>query len=333
MRTNFCIYCKLPLDSGSVSKSDVIPDHLGNGLILKEAVCKICNNDFNVQVEQPLRDHLSYLRAGLDLRGRRRKPVRLLADVEIQSLGKKMTVDVEHIERKGIPPFKFRGDDGRQYYAVIGKLDYIESKKAEIGRRHPNVIWKKANEKGEVELQVNTLPVRTMNGQLARRLASKIAFERLCQKKANQVVLDRTYDEVRNFIMTGSCRRPVATLIYNEQIMTRNMNFPFPYHSIILTNDVKRNRIVSVVSLFGLYYYLVRLSDYLSIRVRWDNCIVVDPQESNEYEPLIRGSSSIGIPDEAWAMNEPKLRAAGEFALRKFKAALESRAFIVGSER
>ncbi len=122
-------------------------------------------------------------------------------------------------------------------------------------------------------------------------------------------------------------------MIYNEQIMTKNMNFPFPYHSIVLTNDMKRNRIVGVVSLFGLYYYLVKLSDYLSIRVHWDDCIVVDPQESNEYEPLIRGSSSIGIPDEAWAMSEAKLRAAGEFALRKFKSTLESRAFIVGSEQ
>ena len=332
MKSNCCIYCKVPLDSDSVSKSDVIPDHLGNGLVLEEAVCKACNNDFNVQVEQPLKDHLSYLRAGLDLRGRRRKPVRVLADVEIQSLGKKMTVDLEHIEKKGIPPFKFRGDDGRQYYALIGNLDYIENKKAEISIKKPNIIWQEANDKGEVELQVNTLPVHTMNGQLARRLASKIAFERLCQKKANQVVLDKLYDEVRNYIMTGSSKKPVATLIYNEQIMNRNMNFPFPYHSIVLTNDMKRNRIVGVVSLFGLYYYLVRLSNYLSIRVHWDDCIVVDPQESNEYELLIKGSSSIGIPDEAWTMSEPKLRAAGEFALQKFKSALESRAFIVGSE-
>lgn len=127
MKPNSCIYCKLPLDADSVSKSDVIPDFLGNGLILEEAVCKTCNNDFNVQVEQPLKDHLQYLRAGLDLRGRRRKPVRVLAGVEIEKLGKRMTVDLKHIEKKGIPPFKFRGDDGRQHYAVIGKAEYIAS--------------------------------------------------------------------------------------------------------------------------------------------------------------------------------------------------------------
>lgn len=89
MKANSCIYCKVPLDSDSVSKSDVIPDYLGNGLVLEEAVCKACNNDFNVQVEQPLKDHLQYLRAGLALRGRRRKPVRVSAGVEIESLGKK----------------------------------------------------------------------------------------------------------------------------------------------------------------------------------------------------------------------------------------------------
>lgn len=333
MKSNSCIYCKVPLDSDSVSKSDVIPDYLGNGLVLEEAVCKACNNDFNVQVEQPLKTHLQYLRAGLDLRGRRRKPVRVSTGVKIENLGKKMTVDLEYVEKKGIPPFKFQGDDGRQYYAVIGKTDYIERKKAEINNRHPNIIWQEANDKGKVDLQVNALPVRTMNGELARRLASKIAFERLCQKKANPVVLDRIYDEIRNYIKTGSSSRPVATLIYNEQIMTRNMDFPFPYNSIVLTNDLKRNRIVAVISLFGLYYYLVRLSDYLSIRVPWDDCIVVDPQKSTEYEPLIKGSSNIGIPDEAWAMSEAKLWAAGEFALRKFKSALESRAFIVGSEQ
>jgi hypothetical protein len=333
MESISCIYCKNPFNATQPSRSDVIPDFLGNGLILDNAVCKSCNNEINSKVELPLRDHFQFLRTGLDLQGRRGKPLNLIVDVEVESLNKRMKANFDEIKGKGIPPFKFTGEDGREYYAVIGEKSYIKEMKSDISSKKPNIRWQEAHEKGEVTFTVKALPIDVMYGELGKRLAAKIAFERLCQKKANQVVLDKIYDEIRNYIITGSSRGTVATLIYNEQIMTKNMNFPFPYHSIVLTNDVRHNRIVGVVSLFGLYYYLVKLSDYLSIRVLWDNCIVVDPQESSEYEPLIRGSSSIRIPDEAWAMNEAKLKDAGEFALQKLKSTLESGAFILGSEQ
>ena len=327
-----CIYCKKQMDFASTSKSDIIPDFFGNGLILENAVCKICNNDFNTQVEQKLRNYFQYLRSGLDLRGRRKKPVKLLAEIEVDSLGKKMKVDLDHINTKGIPPFKFKGENGKEYYAVIGKKEYIKDKKREISDKKPKIKWQESNSKGEVTLTIGTLPIEVMYGELGKRLAAKIAFERLCQKKSSLVVNDRVYDNIRNYVRYGKCKREVSTLIYNEQIMTVNMNFPFPYHCIVLTNDLKRNRLVGVVSIFGLYYYLVLISDYLSIRAPWDNCVTVDPQESNEYESSIRCTGTINIPDEAWVMTESKLPFVGKFAHKKLKSTLESRAFIIGSE-
>jgi len=332
METFDCIYCKKNLPITLSSRSDVIPDFLGNGLILERAVCKTCNNEFNIQVEQPLRNHFQFLRSGLDLKGRRGKPVQLVVDVEIESLDKKIRSDVEHIKGKGVPPFKFRGDDGKEYYAFIGKKAYIEEKKKEINSKKSNIKWMEANDKGEVILSVNALPVNIMNSDLAKRLAAKIAFERFCQKKSSFVCLDGLYDNIRNYIRDGSGTKQICSLIYNEKIMMGNMNFPFPCHSIILTHDTSRNIIVCVVSLFGLYYYLVKISEYLPINAPWDDCITIDPQGNTQYEPIIRGTLSIYIPYNAWIMNEAKLQLAGQFAFQKFKDALESDAFIVGTD-
>lgn len=330
MESMSCIYCKRPFDSAVPSKSDIIPDFLGNGLTLDNAVCKACNNQINSKVELPLRDHLQYLRSGLDLRGRRRKPIDLFVNVEIESLQKKMRVNYDKIKFRGLPPFMFTEENGRKYYVVIGELSYIDEMKTKIAIKKPNIIWHEANDMGNIKLTGSTLPIGVMYGELGKRLAAKIAFERLCQKKSSLVALDRIYDGIRNYVRYGTKSNILSTLIYNEKIMESNMNFPFPYHCIVLTNDLKRNRVVGVVSLFGLFYYLVLIAEYLLIRAPWDNCIIVDPQRSEEYELVIRGTQTVNIPDDAWIMSKSKLRSSGEFAFQKFKSALKSQTFVIG---
>ena len=332
MESQTCIYCKNPFNTTQPSKSDIIPDFLGDGLILENAVCKLCNNEINSKVELPLRDYFQFLRAGLDLQGRRGKPLNLIVDAEIESLDKRMRVNFDQIKGRGIPPFKFIGEDGREFYAVIGEKFYIEERKNEISSKKANIRWQEANEKGEVSFTVRALPIEVMYGELGKRLAAKIAFERFCQKKSTLLVHDAIYNDIRNYVRYGKETRLISTLIYNEKIMMKNMDFPFPNHSIILTYDLARNRVVGVVSLFGLYYYLVLIALYLPVRAAWDNCVTVDPQESTEYELVIRGTQSINIPDDAWIMDETKLQLAGRFAYQKFKNALESQAFVIGSE-
>ena len=99
-------------------------------------------------------------------------------------------------------------------------------------------------------------------------------------------------------------------------------------HSITLTHDTKHYRCVGVVSIFGLYYYLVLLSDYLTIDAPWDDCIIVHPKEDTAYEPLLRGAN-ITIPDEAWIMDESKIEMAGKFAHEKFMYTLKYKTKIV----
>jgi hypothetical protein len=304
MEPNSCIYCKNSFDSVAPSKSDIIPDFLGDGLILENAVCKTCNNQINSDVEMPLRDHFQFLRLGLDLPGRRRKSPGLSVDVEIESLSIKIRGNYDKIKDRGIPPLKLTGEDGKKYYVVIGTSSYIEEIKGKLALKKPNIIWQEANEKGYVKLTGSALPTKVMSGELAKRLAAKIAFERFCQKKSSLVALDRIYDDIRNYVRSGTSSKVLSTLIYNQEIMLTNMNFPFPYHCIVLTNDLKRDRIVGVVSLFGLYYYLVLIAKYLLIQSPWDNCVTVDPQESYEYELVIRGAQSVNIPDDAWIVNK-----------------------------
>ena len=321
-----CIYCKALIDNSSNSRSDIIPDFLGDGLILDNCVCKTCNNEFNSQVEQTLKNKFHFIRSGLNLKGRRGKPLKVIGKIEINSLNKVMNVDVDSI-RDGIPPFKHEGPDGNEYYVVIGNNGYLEAKKAEISKKKNNLDWKEID-KSNIDFVVKILPTDVMLGPLGRRIAAKMAFERLCQKKSSSAVLDGIFDNVRNYIMHGKCNKIVSTMIYNKRIMDQNV-FRFPmHHTIILTHDIKNHRCVGIVSIFGLYYYLVLLSDYLIINAPWDDCIVVHPQTDKAYEPLLRGAN-INIPDEAWIMDESKIELAGKFAHEKFMHTLKYKAIII----
>ena len=112
--------------------------------------------------------------------------------------------------------------------------------------------------------------------------------------------------------------------------MRQNVTFPFPINSITLTNDMKYHRCIGVVSILGLYYYLVVLSKYLLIDAPWDDCIIVHPQTHCVCEPIMRGSN-INIPDDAWIMNDSKTELAGKFAYEKFMDALQYRVIVSNS--
>jgi hypothetical protein len=127
-----CIYCKKSFDDCIVSKSDIIPDFLGDGLVLEDAVCKECNNRINSEIELPIRDNFQYLRSQLDLKGRRGKPVRVEVNAEVGEIGEQIKTNLDHVYQKGLPPFEYRGADGKKYYSVCGKTEYTEVMKQEI---------------------------------------------------------------------------------------------------------------------------------------------------------------------------------------------------------
>ena len=102
------------------------------------------------------------------------------------------------------------------------------------------------------------------------------------------------------------------------------------HHTIILTHDIKHHRCVGIVSIFGLYYYLVLLSDYLIINAPWDDCIIVHPQIDQAYEPFLRGAN-INIPDEAWLVDDFKKELAGRYAHKKFMDTVINKAKILSS--
>lgn len=326
MELSSCIYCKNDFTDIEPSDSDIIPTFLGGNLKLRNAVCKKCNNVINSEVEMPIRDNFRYIRSGLGIKGRRKKHINV--QVEVEALGKKLGTDLDFFKKKGIPPFpfEFRNENGRKHLAILGDQKYVYRKRKEIESNTPNKKWewREFSEMPEINASVLVLPFSLMNGEEGKRLAAKIAFERLCQKKGTKVLKDRIYDEIREYVLYGKITRTISCLTYNEKIMEKNLALPFPNHAIVLSHDVKRNRVIGVVSLFGLYYYLVLISTYLPVFSRWDDCIIVHPQELSEDEPFLHGTFDINIPNEAWHMDEKKLKMAREFAFEKFQTALKS---------
>ncbi len=71
------------------------------------------------------------------------------------------------------------------------------------------------------------------------------------------------YDNIRDFIINGKRSGGYSNLFYDKKIMENNFNVPFPYHGIFL---MQRNQsLVSIVSILGLFYFLVVLSNRVPI--------------------------------------------------------------------
>ncbi|GBD96468.1 MAG TPA: HNH endonuclease [Nitrospirae bacterium] len=123
-----CIYCGKTAPEAAPSVSHLIPDFLGGVLELHNAVCIGCNTRVNREIEEPMRKPFAYLRSGLDLRGRRRREIKVPAKVRILGVELEtcLSSDIQ------IPPFEYHKVNDEKGLVIIGKKDYVEEEKRKI---------------------------------------------------------------------------------------------------------------------------------------------------------------------------------------------------------
>ncbi|HDH12256.1 MAG TPA: hypothetical protein ENG83_08715 [Nitrospirae bacterium] len=159
-------------------------------------------------------------------------------------------------------------------------------------------------------------------------MAAKIAFERFCQMRSSTSLDDSCYDGIREFVLTGNTGSIFSNLFFDDKVMNCNFNIPFPWHGIFLMQ--KGYSLISVVTLFGLFYFLVILTTRARIDANWDECILIHPRTKQEIVPGLRGSLSSTIPDSAFKkVDNNTYKNAAEYAIDKLTKALNSAECVI----
>jgi hypothetical protein len=313
-----CIYCKKRIPEVRPTKSDIIPTFLGGTLVLNNAVCKVCNNKINSEIEQPIRDAFSYLRSGLDLGGRRNRDVKVQSKVKILGKELKMSLGDSGIE---LPPFKYRNPDGKSVIVIVGEKEYVKKKIKEVEfNSTKSWSWNDFEDEPKPEILIEALPFDILIEEKGQRFAAKIAFERLCQIRAPSILTEWYYDNIRAFIIDSE-DNVFSNLFFNTKIMKHNFDISFPYHAIFLIQ--RDHKLIAIVSLFGLFYFLIVLADRMPIIANWEDCVLIHPQSAKDILPIIRGSLFPMIPISAFVVDNNTYDKAKNYAIDKLKKALK----------
>lgn len=315
-----CIYCKKTVPEVEPALSHVIPDFLGGALELKNAVCKTCNNKINREVEEPIKKPFAYLRSGLNLQSRTRRDIKIPAKVKILGVDLEISLGSE----VQIPPFEYQKPNGEKGLVIVGEKNYVEEEKRKIDSNQKK-RWKWEDLEGtpKPEIFIEVLPLNVLIGKEGQRLAAKIAFERFCQMRSASSVLDNCYDQIREFIVTGNAQGIFSNLFFDDKVMNRNFDFLFPWHGIVFMQ--RGYKLVSIVTLFGLFYFLVVLTTRARINANWEECILIHPQTKQKIVPVLGDSLSPTIPASAFKVDNNAYKKATQYALNKFDNALKER--------
>lgn len=280
-----CIYCG---SKEKLTNSHIIPECLGANLKLLKSVCEDCNKKIGSTIEAKICNDFSFYRFLAQVKTKKGKQASTRAELEI--MGNKVNVK---IGKGGIPTY---------VHPII--VDEGPPRKFLVTAESPEKLKKYVNRfekigimfdpekmaKEDVKL-IFTADKRYIASNDYLRVATKIAFERLCDISPQRAYNDE-YDNVRNFVRFGKYQnRKPARLIYEENLVNNILGVPFPFHCILLFACGRL--IASIVSIFGLFYYYVILNYNNRISQNWDNFIYFNPQTREAREPILKNMYSM----------------------------------------
>jgi len=175
-----CIYCLRNEPQAIPSKAHIFPDGMGGITSTGATVCVSCNDRINKEFETNEIDKFSIFQSIWGIKGRRGK-IRGVPAVW-QFGGKQFRVSLDAAGEPKTPMVTVEKDkNDTKRYRVIGPPAKVEGKLQEISKKCPSVEWR------EIDLTDTPPPVSTVDfdsnlgRNSLRRLAAKVAFERLAQ--------------------------------------------------------------------------------------------------------------------------------------------------------
>lgn len=274
-----CIYCGSP---NGLTDSHIVPECLGSDLQLLGSVCGDCNSTIGRELEAKMCRDFSFYRFITQIKTKSGKTPVVEADLEV--FGKIIKV---HIGEGGLPrdlhPIVERHGDETKFLVSAESPEKLKQemiKFEEIG-----IKFDPENIKEEEARLVFTIDKTKINSIEYLRLASKIAFERLCEYTPKRA-FNPDYDVVKKFIRYGDMQEKVpAGLLFEETLVNEILPLPFPYHSIMLFG--LDHTVAAIVCILGLFYYFVLLNTRNALSSKWADFIYIDPMTGKARQPIL----------------------------------------------
>lgn len=290
-----CIYCFRSEPAVQPSEAHIFPHVLGGSTSTTDKVCRDCNHRVNQEVEMPVLPAFAFFRSVFGIRGRRNDIVRTRATFKMGSQEGEVFLN-ERGEPDGVIVRRETDSAGKKVYSIFGPVEKIEAKRQEIAQKFPQIEWKQQNiESREVEVLIEF--ELDLIGVPLRRLATKVAFERLACRWDSRMLMDHEFDTARNFILTGNEQELCCGLLSDRRLLEGALNFQLPCHAVVLVAHPDDRVLGAVVSFYGLFYYWVLLSTRHKAIAAWDDVLIEDPQARETENPRLRGNlGDIRVP-------------------------------------
>lgn len=304
----------------------MFPYAIGGTSSARDTVCAECNQRVNRDVETPALPMFRVFQNLHGIRNRYGKVPGVRATVQIESF--EANVTLRDKGQPSHPVVRLETDEhGRKRYVVYGTPEMIRAKFEEISAKRPGLEWTEGRE--DVVIQVVAEHPFEPSDVAVRRLAAKIAFERLAQFLGAIVAAGSEFDDVREFILTGTEREPCCGVLADPRLLDGSLNIPVPTHAVVLIGHPADRIMGGFVVFFGLFYYWIILSRRYSPLAPLDDLMAERPIIRETYRPpLRRHLGSVRVP---WAeitipyLRDPNTvcRAAIQHAGRKFREAVD----------
>jgi hypothetical protein len=201
----------------------------------------------------------------------------------------------ERGEPDGVIVNKGIDSSGHNTYSVMGPASKVVAKNKEILRKNPSVQWQEMNLPPNETIESQIEFDLTLTRDDMRRLATKVAFERLAQLRGS-VFVDNEFNTVREFILTGYEQELCCGVLPDSKLLRGPLNFPLPHHNVTIVAHPSDNVLGAFVSFFSLFCYWIILSRRYCAIKPWDNLLLENPQTMVVYEPPLRSVIDVRVP-------------------------------------
>jgi hypothetical protein len=187
---------------------------------------------------------------------------------------------------------------GKRYH-LTGPEEEVAERIRQIESSVPGMKWQEQDREVRV-----VVPVESDPGALdLRRLAAKVALERLADLRGPEFVRERGFDRARAFVFTGEEPTPIAVPVYDPAWMDDSaaLSFPLPFHAVALFGMHHESTLGAFVALYGLYHYWILLAESYRALADWDDLLEENPQTRTVRSPTLRsGIGALRLPWRNW---------------------------------
>jgi len=259
-----CLFC--PTEGNALTDEHVFPAALGGNLVVKNSVCKACNNGFSEAFEEDIVKRFEHVRHIFRIPDRRGNVPDIDTKVELQ--GEQLDARLMGNGTLKLKPI-FTKEVRNGVEERVAR--YVSDRQEEDLRKSG---WEMAETTSGGEVQgffSGRLDFINLPGML--RLATKIAYLALVFRMGKVFASSSAFEQTRSYVRTGTGATR-ARLFLNEGFLGVCPQGPH-LHSVVLVGQNNKRSVDAIVRIFGGLCYFVNLYECY-VGADFSNTLVFD---------------------------------------------------------